>query len=561
MSVTAPNSAGPTDSISIPDFFDSARWKYRLAVVFTLAGALAALCCALLSDGVHHDDDLQHLQLARWSAQRPEYLLDEWGRPGFTVLYALPAQLGWTFARIFTIGLSALTAWLTYRIAAGCGLRFAEYTPALFWLQPAVFTASMTTLTEPVLALYWTAAAWFFMRRAFARSALLVSLCAVTRHEAILLLPVWWIAMVLRGRSWREWSWVFFVPALYNGLAWLFVAQTPAQLFSVLQPTQEYGSGGWLAMLARWAMAAGPAQLALALSGVPWLWQRAAARPWAAAGGLYFAAHTVFFRFGLFASGGYERFLMPLGPLVAVAAALMVEELLWRFRRERALALVMAIGALWLGAELEIWAAFRDSLHVVRVAAGLLIATVVGGWLAARGIGQAKQAGRLYSQRRACYALPTIALVAGIAFQPFVSANLDEANRRFVPLRLNADQIAIRTAVARMSEMGLGERPIVAANPWVYEFAGRMPAYRGRFSRQRLDELAPGGLFIWESRYAPSPSFQLTLDVLARRGYLVEVWRSAAAESGLACIIFEKTAAARPTVVVAPEPTTAPDTP
>jgi hypothetical protein len=35
----------------------------------------------LMSDGVHHDDDLMHLLMARWARWFPQYLLHGGGRP------------------------------------------------------------------------------------------------------------------------------------------------------------------------------------------------------------------------------------------------------------------------------------------------------------------------------------------------------------------------------------------------------------------------------------------------------------------------------------------------
>ena len=65
-----------------------------IALLLTGIGLALSVVMALLSDGVYHADDLRHLQFARWTRQHPQFLLSDWGRPGFTVLYALPAQLG-----------------------------------------------------------------------------------------------------------------------------------------------------------------------------------------------------------------------------------------------------------------------------------------------------------------------------------------------------------------------------------------------------------------------------------------------------------------------------------
>ncbi len=73
--------------------------------------ALTAACGVLSGDGLLHMDDLTHFLYAKWSWQWPSYLLDEWGRPGFTALYALPAKFGWDACRFLSMILSAAAAW------------------------------------------------------------------------------------------------------------------------------------------------------------------------------------------------------------------------------------------------------------------------------------------------------------------------------------------------------------------------------------------------------------------------------------------------------------------
>lgn len=60
-------------------------------------------CYALLSSGVYVDDDLQHFLLAHCSRQHPQLLLDYWGRPALTLLYAPASALGFTAARLFSV--------------------------------------------------------------------------------------------------------------------------------------------------------------------------------------------------------------------------------------------------------------------------------------------------------------------------------------------------------------------------------------------------------------------------------------------------------------------------
>ncbi|MCK4342082.1 MAG: hypothetical protein KAY37_10210, partial [Phycisphaerae bacterium] len=319
-----------TDAHSPPVAYPGLRW----ALGFTLLGLAVSICLGVLSEGVYHDDDLTHLQMARWSWDYPRYLLHDWGRPGFTVPYALPALLGWPAARVFSGLLTALTAWLAYRIAVRLRVRCAALVPLLLWLQPLTFTLSYTTLTETPLALYFTLAGWLYLRGNYPWSAAVISLCVVTRQEAGVFLILWLTALCYQRQSVRVWIWIVWAPVLHYFLCLAFMPDTPLQRLLEPIPTEEYGSGTWLTMCARWAEAAGLGPCLLGIAGLPVLLRRPGGRLWIGAGLAYFAAHVVIYRLGLFASGGYARFLVPLGPVVAVAAAEAVSQA-WRALRTK----------------------------------------------------------------------------------------------------------------------------------------------------------------------------------------------------------------------------------
>src|SRR5262245_4109232 len=97
----------PTDTAST-----DARREQSLAFALLVMGfCLTALFGQLDPDGVVHADDLTHFLIAKWAWHWPTYLLNDWGRPGFTALYFLPAKLGWPACRALSAILSAATAW------------------------------------------------------------------------------------------------------------------------------------------------------------------------------------------------------------------------------------------------------------------------------------------------------------------------------------------------------------------------------------------------------------------------------------------------------------------
>ncbi|MGE0481285.1 MAG: hypothetical protein AB7Q17_12515 [Phycisphaerae bacterium] len=509
------------------------------ALIATLAGLALSLWMAALSDGVHHDDDLVHLLYARWSFDYPAYLLHEWGRPGFTVLYAIPAQFGWFASRAFSGVLTALTAWCAFRIAQRLGAPRAWTAPAFVWLQPMTFTLSYTTLTEPVLALYLALAMRLFLARRFAWSAAVVSLCAVTRHEALLFLALWAAALWRERRPLREWLPLAWAPLVHNVLSHFYLWEAPLMMFLRPAPTDEYGSGAWWSMLARWPLAAGVGPLLLGCVGAPLLFRTRGGALWVACGAAYFVAHSVLYRYGLFATGGYYRFLAPLAPLLATGAAAALGAFAARGRdaERRAIALLLALagvtGILWAAIEAETpdWLAWL--LVWSRYGALGMIALCVGCAIVAT-----RARGLL---RRVALALPPLALVVLTFWQPVLARGVQPPFTQCAPLRLVDDQLLVREAVDWLRESHLADRTVVAANLWVYEFLGRSLTPFRPNTRQQLEQLKPGELFLWDRRYCPSPAHRIPLEELEQRADLALLWHGGEhPRDGVFCYIFER---------------------
>jgi hypothetical protein len=521
-----------------------AGWKW--ALLFTVGGLACSLVMAALSDGGHQDDDLTHYQMARWSLAHPAYLLDSWGRPGFTVLYALPAQAGWLGARACSGLLTALTAWLAYLIAGRLGVRAAPLVPLLLWLQPLPFTLSYTTLTETPLALYFTLAGWLYLRGNRGLSAAVISLCACTRHEAVLWLAMWLAAMLYERRPVREWIWLCWAPVVQNAVSWAAFGEIPLLMLFDAHPSDEYGHGLWLSMLTRWPVAAGLGQLLLAVSVLPDVLRRRGALLWIGGGLAYFVAHSVIYCFGMFASGGYFRFLVPIGPVVAVAAAEALGQS-WAGLRQGTTAqkpLWLALGgiiALWGAVEAE--AALHRTVLVehhltvvlpaTRALLGLLGSVTLGALVLS-----ACPAGRWRAV--AGGALPLVALVLTVG-QWAVCATLPPAFRLCAPLVLDERQRTYRAAVAWLDAQHLRQQPIVAASWWLDEFLGRTRPPRGQLAGNQVADMQPGDLLLWDSREFASPRHGLSLADLRARPDFVELWHSGGGPlDDVYCAVFEK---------------------
>ena len=546
---TLPARAGPLDLLPAPR---RGRGSDGLALAATVVGAALAAWMALLSDGVHHDDDLVHFQMAAWSFEYPAYLLNTWGRPGFTVLYALPAQFGMPAARLFSVLLTAITGWLAYRIAVRQGIALAWLAPVLLWLQPMTFTLSYTTLTEPVLALYLTIAMWLLLRRHFTACAVVASLCMVTRHEGAIFVGFFACALWRERRPLREWAWLAWAPLVQNILSRFVLGTLPLLTFLDTTPTHEYGTGGWLAMIARWPIAAGVGAIALACAGAPFVTRRPGGKLWIGCGVAFLLAHTLIYRFGLFASGGYYRFLVPLGPIIAVSAAAALSEYYRAFVlegragnaranhatiRQLNLTVVAALLVLWLAVELEIPDWLGWLLPWLRYGAVALLAGCVLTTFAIR-------AQHPRAVRRLAAVYPA-ALVWIVLWQPSFGRGIEPPFQQCAPLILVDDQILIREAVDWLRENGLAQRRLVTANAWPRHFLNRSASPFGVPPAQEVNTMQPGDLLLWDARYCPSPAHNIHLADLRRRSDFVQLWHGREhpnGRDGVYCYVFEKRA-------------------
>ncbi len=478
------------------------RWgrDRRVAVVGVFAGLLIAGIFAFLSTGTYHDDDLTHLQMARWSWIWPHYLLDDWGRPGFTVLYAVPALLGPLPARLLSALLTALTAWLCYDIARRQRSPAAALAPWLLWAQPLTLTLSYTWLTETTFALYLALALNLHLRRQYALSCAVISLAMITRHEGALLVGIWGLSMLWQRRSWRVWIWLAWAPVVHNLLSLAAFGRAPfIDRFLNPTPTDEYGAAGWLWMLGQWPIAAGLGVLLLAVSGVHRTARLRQTGLMLTCGVAFFLMQTVLYRYGLFASGGYARFFVSIGPIVAIVAANGCSALLDLLRR-RNHALVTT---LWPMATLAtlIWiAALLESPDSTPHRQTLLLAQAA---LAAAFIGAALAAHVRSCRPAAASAVFTLAVLLAIA-QHGVGAMWQRPFNWSSPLELGPAQRSMRDAVAWLRTQGLSDRPTLSANNWFNEFTGQPVSPFELRTCFEIEHLPVGGLFLWESKYAPT---------------------------------------------------------
>src|SRR5262245_49777299 len=231
-----------------PDVTASNKRETLIAAALCLLGLAASVICGRIHpDGILHFDDLTHYLFARWAWTWPKYLLHDWGRPGFTILYFLPAGISWAACRILSALLTAASAWLAFRLAQSWRIPSAWAVIPLCYAQPLFFQLSQTTLTETPLAFYLICSVYAADKNRWSLSAAFLSLAFITRHEAIIFLPVYLYFAMRAGAirnpksAIRNSLILLSAPTIINCLAWLTGVTPSIKLFFEPHASSQYG--------------------------------------------------------------------------------------------------------------------------------------------------------------------------------------------------------------------------------------------------------------------------------------------------------------------------------
>ena len=305
------------------------RDKTLLVAAFAL-GIGWLLVMLARSPGVLLDDEITHALISINAWRYPEALLDVWGRPGNTIAYMLPALLGGLEGRrLFAIGLCALTAVLAVGLSRRFSVKAGWLVVLCFFFQPWIAEVGFQSVTQLPFSLALAAGVLAWMTGRWGLAGLCFGLLPLIRHEGIALAGAWVLFALVR-RQWVSALLAVLPLGLYNAAFYLLFGRLASGNLIDAVPTTEYGSGSWLHFVPLLAAGVGIPVLVLALTGLllatrqrdetrraPWGWSLLYLAPYA----LYFLVHTLLFHFGLFASGGYGVFLLPLAPAAAVLAA------------------------------------------------------------------------------------------------------------------------------------------------------------------------------------------------------------------------------------------------
>ena len=175
----------------------------RLAVVVAIAifSALSATM-AVKSTAFLEGDAATHYMYARAAFAAPHYLVNVWGRPICTALYAIPAHFsGRTATRLTSLAVAVVIALIARSIAGRQGWRWPALAAVFTFAQPLVFLHSFAELTELPFALLMALAFLAYQRRQWFWFAVAVGLTPLSRPEGFGFVVLAAVALVCHGRA------------------------------------------------------------------------------------------------------------------------------------------------------------------------------------------------------------------------------------------------------------------------------------------------------------------------------------------------------------------------
>ncbi len=162
------------------------RDKTVALVVIGLVALVLAIVQLLATGITGETDSIAHYQIARYAFKYPEFLLDHWGKPLYTILAAPLAQFGYTGAIAFNLICGLAAAWLAFLIAKQLGYRLAWVAIVFTVFTPMYLFIMYSSLTEILFSLVLMAAIYLFASKRFIWSAIVISLIPYVRTEGVM---------------------------------------------------------------------------------------------------------------------------------------------------------------------------------------------------------------------------------------------------------------------------------------------------------------------------------------------------------------------------------------
>ncbi len=179
--------------------------------LLTITAALASLyfLYSKAATGFYQQDEAAHFLSMRGFWFDPNSALGNWAKPGYKLIFALPALLGSTFVAFCNSCFAAFACFFAYKVAVELKSKLPFLAFVATATQPLWVNLSFRNYSEIVSAFLLALATWFHLRQKFHWAALALSYVTFIRQEMYPIVGLYFLWLVWRRQ---------FIPALLLGV-------------------------------------------------------------------------------------------------------------------------------------------------------------------------------------------------------------------------------------------------------------------------------------------------------------------------------------------------------
>lgn len=306
----------------------------NMLLIITLTLAVLYFLFSLRSEGFYQQDEAAHYLSMKRFWHNPNLALSNWEKPGFKLVYALPALLGSTFVKFVNCLFAAFSCFFAYRVAESYKVKIPLIAFILLATQPFWVLLSFRNYSELLSAfliifgLYWHRKAQFYV------SALVISYVAFVRQEFYPFLALYGLYLLWQKQFVAAVLLAVF-PLVHNTWGWAVSSDPLYLLNQILKANKEIGDNYPRQGFEHYFLMSGTIYGGLALTcliayfAIKILQKKAAEWFLIVPTLLYFLMYCVFniqsYPMGP-STAGNLRYLIIISPLIAVIGALAVSE-------------------------------------------------------------------------------------------------------------------------------------------------------------------------------------------------------------------------------------------
>lgn len=458
------------------------------------------------SVGYYQDDEIAHFMSMIGFWDEPTSIMGNWAKPGYKLLYALPALLGYKAVLYVNCLVSALGCFLAAKVAQHFDKRAAVFALILAATQPIWVEMSFRNYADILSGVLLIASIYFALKEKWLVSSLFLSYDILVRQEFLILLLFFGVYLLIKRK---------FVPAFALGLFPLLYAlwtlQAKGDFFHLITEAQEtsaayareYPKQGLEHYPFMSAVMFGALQIALLSVAVVQIVIAAMGKNWFKEKGsqilFVFIPFAVFFGIHMIfnmkspeigpATGGNLRYMAAVTPLIGALGALSLFYL--KKLPQRTLAITLGVVGLFVAAFMTYdhnyvkFAVDRNGDQIrLWLSFGIFIAGAALYFLPVKGWGM-------------------VAYITAFAFI-FLNGTLK-------PYKLTPENLAVQECVRKISNQPeLKDRKIVSNHStlwfyWLKENNERVKE-TGTLDSATIESSPVGTLFVWESHYGYRPN-------------------------------------------------------